>query len=78
MPTPPRRRPTQPTLLDEFDYGMHGKVFKYERDGSEKKKHEVNIYISFGGLLLLLEGEQKQLELIEPNMSLYCLMRRRV
>ena len=24
------------TLLDKFDYGMHGKVFKYELEGESK------------------------------------------
>ena len=42
----------KPTLLDQFDYGMHGKIYRQEQVGS----HKVGVYASYGGLLMKLDG----------------------
>lgn len=62
----------QPSLLDEYEYGMCGRVFQYDY----KKDHKVDIYVSFGGLLMLLQGEQRDLKSIEMDARVYCLIRK--
>ena len=42
-------------IFDEFDYVMHGKIFKYEIRSDES----ISMYISFGGLLLKVYGDAK-------------------
>ena len=59
------------TLMNNYDYVMHGRVFNVE----QKKDDVVEIHVSFGGLLMQLIGEQSQLELVQPDMKLYLLMR---
>ncbi|CAK8986335.1 DNA-directed RNA polymerases I [Durusdinium trenchii] len=62
----------EPTLLDKFDYGMHGKVFKYEYEG----EHRIAIYASYGGLLMKLVGDQRNLNNIDLDSRIYCLIKR--
>lgn len=46
------------TIADLYDYVCHGKIYKFEEtyDG-----RTINAYISFGGLLMSLEGPVKKL-----------------
>lgn len=60
------------SLLDQYDYGMHGRVFKYDYDPEDK----VSVYASFGGLLMLLHGQQDSLSSLELDQNIYCLIRR--
>ncbi|KAJ9155141.1 DNA-directed RNA polymerases I, II, and III subunit RPABC3 [Pleurostoma richardsiae] len=46
------------TLADMFDYVCHGKIYKFE-DGDDGQT--IKAYISFGGLLMALEGPYKKL-----------------
>jgi len=46
------------TLADMFDYVCHGKIYKFE-DGEDGQT--IKAYISFGGLLMALEGPYKKL-----------------
>mmetsp|Transcript_12616 Transcript_12616/g.14472 ORF Transcript_12616/g.14472 Transcript_12616/m.14472 type:complete len:153 (-) Transcript_12616:177-635(-) len=64
----------KPTLLDKYDYGMHGKVFRYEHE----KEHDVAVYISYGGLLMKLVGKQRYLNTVELDNPIYCLIRKSV
>jgi DNA-directed RNA polymerase I, II, and III subunit RPABC3 len=63
---------TEPTLADNYEYVMHGRVFdiKYQKDGT------VVIALSFGGLLMRLTGEQKHLTSINPDMRLFLLLKK--
>ena len=60
------------TLLDKFDYCMHGKIFSYEHVGESK----VAVYISYGGLLMKLVGDQRHLQSLELDSRVYALMRK--
>jgi DNA-directed RNA polymerase I, II, and III subunit RPABC3 len=60
------------SLLDRYDYGMAGKVFKAEAAGADR----MSLVASFGGLLMLLQGEQRHLAHIELDSRVYCLIRR--
>jgi DNA-directed RNA polymerases I, II, and III subunit RPABC3 len=66
------RNENEPSLMDNYEYVMHGRVFdiQYEKDGI------VVIAASFGGLLMRLTGDQKHLSLILPDMRLYLLLKK--
>ncbi|EFJ45412.1 hypothetical protein VOLCADRAFT_82285 [Volvox carteri f. nagariensis] len=59
------------TLMDNYDYVMYGKVFKY-KDNNMK----VEVYISFGGLLMKLAGDPAKLEPIEVDSNVYLLLKK--
>lgn len=46
------------SLADDYDYVMYGTVYKFEEnEGTDK----MSVYISFGGLLMRLEGGYRSL-----------------
>ncbi|EFC40687.1 predicted protein [Naegleria gruberi] len=63
----------KPSLMDNYDYVMYGRVYKYQ---PEKNYSVVSIYVSFGGLLMKLKGEARDIQHIEPDTHLYLLMRK--
>ncbi|KAJ5674620.1 uncharacterized protein N7477_004554 [Penicillium maclennaniae] len=46
------------TLANDYDYVCHGKVYRFEEGAT---KDTMAVFISFGGLLLYLEGPYKKL-----------------
>jgi len=61
------------SLLDNYEYAMHGKIFKI----AQKDRQELlEIYASFGGLLMCLKGDPKNLLKLTLDLRLYLLMRR--
>ncbi|KAJ6258770.1 hypothetical protein Dda_6823 [Drechslerella dactyloides] len=46
-----------PTLADGYDYVCYGKIYRFEEAGVDS----IKAFISFGGLLLYLEGSAKKL-----------------
>ena len=64
----------KPSLLDDYEYAMHGTVFHYDKDGQAGVN--VSVYVSFGGLLCRIKGDQRHLSSIEQDQKLYCLMRK--
>lgn len=63
---------TEPTLADNYEYVMHGRVF----DVSYKKDGFVVIAASYGGLLMRLTGDQRHLSQILADMRLYLLLKK--
>jgi DNA-directed RNA polymerase I, II, and III subunit RPABC3 len=63
---------SEPTLADNYEYVMHGRVFDitYRKDGM------VVIAISYGGLLMRLTGDQRHLANILPDMRHYLLLKK--
>ncbi|KAG2454623.1 hypothetical protein HYH02_000464 [Chlamydomonas schloesseri] len=59
------------TLMDNYDYVMYGKVFKY-KDNNMK----VEVFVSFGGLLMKLAGDPAKLEPIEVDNNVYLLLKK--
>ena len=49
----------QATDATNYEYVMCGKVYRYEEDVS---LHKATVYVSFGGLLMSLKGEQKDIK----------------
>ncbi|MCJ1415994.1 DNA-directed RNA polymerases I, II, and III subunit RPABC3 [Xylographa parallela] len=45
------------SLADMYDYVCHGKIYRFEEGDGEM----IKVFISFGGLLLYLEGPYKRL-----------------
>ncbi|KAK9451399.1 uncharacterized protein V1518DRAFT_408455 [Limtongia smithiae] len=64
-------KPGERGLADDYDYVMYGTVYKFE----EGKSDNIAVYISFGGLLLCLEGGYKKLAALKQE-NVYLLVRR--
>lgn len=45
------------SLADMWDYVCYGKVYRFEEGSGD----DIKVYISFGGLLMLIEGPYKRL-----------------
>jgi len=64
----------EPSLMDSYEYVMHGKVFKVAAAASKDGKLEV--FTSYGGLLMSLKGEPQHLAKIELDMRMYLLIKK--
>jgi len=62
----------EPSLLDKYDYGMHGKIFKCDPRPDSK----VVIYISHGGMLMKITGDSGKLRELKQDERVYTLLRR--
>ncbi|OAY37772.1 DNA-directed RNA polymerases II and V subunit 8A [Manihot esculenta] len=63
------------TLADKYEYIMHGKLYKISEEGSGKKiKGE--IYVSYGGLLMMLKGDPSHVSHFELDQRLFLLIRK--
>ncbi|CZT25664.1 related to DNA-directed RNA polymerase chain RPB8 [Ramularia collo-cygni] len=67
-----RGKSTEPTLADMWDYVCYGKVYKVEdpEDGDR-----IKVYVSFGGLLLSLDGPYKKLSPLKIE-NVYMLLKK--
>ncbi|XP_077247340.1 DNA-directed RNA polymerases II and V subunit 8A-like [Tasmannia lanceolata] len=63
------------SLADKFEYVMHGKLYKISEEGSGINV-KVEIYASFGGLLMLLKGDPNNVSHFELDQRLFLLMRK--
>ncbi|KAI9789842.1 MAG: DNA-directed RNA polymerases I, II, and III subunit RPABC3 [Peltula sp. TS41687] len=59
------------TLADMFDYVCHGKIYRFEEGDGEN----IRVYISFGGLLLYMNGPYKKLTTLRMD-YVYLLLKR--
>ena len=62
----------EPSLLDKYDYCMHGTVYRYEYVGENR----VSIFVSHGGLLMKLTGDVRHFKTIELDKDVYTLLRK--
>ena len=62
-----------PSLMDPYEYVMHGKVFKVAAAAGRDGKMEV--FASYGGLLMSLKGEPDQLKNCHLDMRIYLLIK---
>ena len=65
-----------PSLMDNYEYVMHGKVFKVTAGGGTASKGGMEVYVSFGGLLMSLKGEARNLQKMELDQRVYLLIRK--
>ena len=61
------------SLMDEYEYVMHGIVFKYQV--IDKKSDIVAACISFGGLLMSITGQSRNVQ-FQIDSKVYMLLRR--
>ncbi|KAI8376421.1 RNA polymerase [Radiomyces spectabilis] len=77
-----KRAPGERDLSDEYEYVMFGKVYRYEDTASGTGAttvaagQRVSVYISYGGLLMCLEGDYRHLQNITVGENVYLLMRK--
>ncbi|ODQ67003.1 RNA polymerase subunit ABC14.5 [Nadsonia fulvescens var. elongata DSM 6958] len=64
-------RAGEKSLADDYDYVTYGTVYKFEESGNDK----VSVYVSFGGLLMCLEGNYRKLSNLKQE-NVYLLIRR--
>jgi RNA polymerase Rpb8. len=62
---------TANTLLSKYSYCMYGKIFKHAME-----RGLLVVHISFGGLLMTLTGQPTELTQLEPDTSIYLLLRK--
>ncbi|KAF2405196.1 RNA polymerase, partial [Trichodelitschia bisporula] len=67
-----RDRPGEQTLADLYDYVCYGKVYRFE-EGAEGEI--IKVYVSFGGLLLFIEGPYKKLTPLRVD-NVYLLLKK--
>lgn len=71
MREPVYNQTEEKSLADEYEYVMHGRVFKVTKAGER-----ATVFASFGGLLMSLSTEPRYLNGFEMDMELYLLMRK--
>ncbi|KAJ2161522.1 DNA-directed RNA polymerases I, II, and III subunit RPABC3 [Coemansia sp. RSA 552] len=60
------------SLADDYEYVMFGRVYRYDDSSGAK----VSAFVSFGGLLMCLEGDIRHLQNFVVGDTLYLLMRK--
>jgi DNA-directed RNA polymerase I, II, and III subunit RPABC3 len=62
----------QPTLLDSYEYGMCGKIFRHD----SLEGNLVSVIASFGGLLMQIKGEMRHLMKLRMDSKVYALLKK--
>ncbi|OMJ28790.1 DNA-directed RNA polymerases I, II, and III subunit rpabc3 [Smittium culicis] len=60
------------SLADDYEYVMYGRIYRFDDSAGSK----VSAFVSFGGLLMCLEGESHHLQNLSISESIYLLLRR--
>ncbi|KAL8521529.1 hypothetical protein ACS0TY_011881 [Phlomoides rotata] len=63
------------SLADKFDYVMQGKLYRISEESREKQV-KADIYVSFGGLLMMLKGDPSIAARFELDQKLFILIRK--
>ncbi|KAJ1490031.1 RNA polymerase [Baffinella frigidus] len=58
---------------DDFEYVMYGKVFKHH---SKPNETDMSVFVSFGGLLMHLRGDESNLSKLDLDSRIYILIRK--
>ncbi|CAH1977015.1 unnamed protein product [Acanthoscelides obtectus] len=62
---------------DSFEYVMSGKVYRIEGDeAAMESSSRLSAYVSFGGLLMRLQGDANNLHSFEVDQHMYLLMKK--
>lgn len=62
----------EPTLIDRYDYGMYGKIYKCD----QLPNNRMAVYVSHGGLLMKIVGEARILKSLEQDSKVYSLLKK--
>ena len=60
-------------LLDRYEYVVYGKVFRVVE---EKDSQNLNVFASFGGLMMSLKGKKSSLKTIPNESRIYLLIKK--
>jgi DNA-directed RNA polymerase I, II, and III subunit RPABC3 len=66
----------QSSAMKIFQYIMHGRIYRVEGEDAGAEASKTNIYISFGGLLMRLQGEASALSELEVDKTIYLLIKK--
>lgn len=67
----------QPSRADSFEYIMHGKIYRIEgNENREPNKNKLSAFVSFGGLLMRIQGDPNNLHGFEADQCMYLLMKK--
>ncbi|XP_018121066.1 DNA-directed RNA polymerases I, II, and III subunit RPABC3 isoform X3 [Xenopus laevis] len=67
----------RPSRADQFEYIMYGKVYRIEGDEtSTEAATRLSAYVSYGGLLMRLQGDANNLHGFEVDSRVYLLMKK--
>ncbi|XP_046995974.1 DNA-directed RNA polymerases I, II, and III subunit RPABC3 isoform X2 [Schistocerca americana] len=70
-------RETEGSRADRFEYIMYGKVYRIEGDdAATEPSSRLAAYVSFGGLLMRLQGDANNLHGFEVDQTMYLLMKK--
>ncbi|XP_071454211.1 DNA-directed RNA polymerases I, II, and III subunit RPABC3 isoform X2 [Hetaerina americana] len=62
---------------DSFEYVMYGSIYRIEGDdSSSESSSRLAAYVSYGGLLMRLQGDANNLHGFEVDQNLYLLMKK--
>ncbi|KAI1303172.1 DNA-directed RNA polymerases I, II, and III subunit RPABC3 [Halotydeus destructor] len=61
---------------DSFEYVMYGKIYRIEGDDGPGDASRLAAYVSFGGLLMRLQGDPGNLHAFEVDKNVYLLMKK--
>ncbi|CAJ0559427.1 unnamed protein product, partial [Mesorhabditis spiculigera] len=66
------------TRAAQFEYVMYGKIYRIEggEAGHDKDSQNLDVYASFGGLLMRLRGDAFNLQEFELDKYIYLLMKK--
>lgn len=70
------------SLADKYEYVMHGKLYKISEDDPGRaskgsgKGVKAEIYVSFGGLLMMLKGDPSNLHQFDLDQRLFLCIRK--
>lgn len=72
---------TAPSRADNFEYVMHGRIYRLQGDeagggGVAESGGRLSAYVSFGGLLMRLQGDANNLHGFEQDNLIYLLMKK--
>jgi len=67
-----------PSRADAFEYVMYGKIYRIEGEdtASDAVTSRLSAYVSFGGLLMRLQGDANNLHGFEVDRNIYLLMKK--
>ncbi|KAL7126024.1 hypothetical protein ABFS83_14G157100 [Erythranthe nasuta] len=66
----------QASLADKFEYVMHGLLYKMAEAKDAKDDVKVVVYVSFGGLQLMLKGDPLKMHKFKVDQRLFLLLRK--
>lgn len=68
---------TEGSRADSFEYVMYGKIYRIEGDEAHNEATgRLSAYVSYGGLLMRLQGDANNLHGFEMDQHLYLLMKK--